>query len=261
MALSIAERVLQNLGVTEPQEIDLEAIAYHMNASVRFRPLDGCEARIVGLGDRALITINERNGWHRKRFSIAHELGHWHHHKGQRLACRADDYRPRDGTSPERTADAFASDLILPHYLFKPLARQQKRLTFKTVGELADTFSASITATAIRLIEADIFPALVVCHGPQRRKWFARAPMVPRKWYPQDQLDPESFAFGVQFSNQPGNASPSKIGADAWFDRYDAERFEVMEQCFKTAPDETLTLITIINERMLEDEESARRRC
>jgi hypothetical protein len=84
--------------------------------------------------------------------------------------------------------------------------------------------------------------------------------MVPRKWYPQDQLDPDSFAFVAQFSNQPGNASPSKIGADAWFDRYDAERFEVMEQCFKTAPDETLTLITIINERMLEDEESARRR-
>jgi Zn-dependent peptidase ImmA (M78 family) len=140
MALSIAERVLQDLGVTEPQEIDLEAIAYHMNASVRFRPHDGCEARIVGLGDRAVITINERSGWRRKRFSIAHELGHWHHHKGRRLACRADDYRPRDGTSPERTADAFASDLILPHYLFKPVARQQKRLTFKTSASLRTHF-------------------------------------------------------------------------------------------------------------------------
>lgn len=261
MALSVAERILQDLGVTEPQEIDLEAIAYHMRASVRFRPLDGCEARIVGLGDRALITVNERSGRRRKRFSIAHELGHWQHHKGQRLACRADDYRPRDGTSPERIADGFASDLILPHYLFKPLARLHKRLTFKIVGELADTFSVSLTATAIRLIEADMFPALVICHGPQGRKWFARAPMVPRHWYPQEQLDAESFTFGAQFGNQPGNASPSKIGADAWFDRYDAERFEVMEQCCKTAADETLTLITIINERMLEaDAVSTRRR-
>ncbi len=259
MTLSIAERILQDLGITEPQEIDLEAIAYYMNARVCFRPLDGCEARIVGLGDRAVITINERSGWRRQRFSIAHELGHWHHHKGQRLACRVDDYRPSDGTSPERVADGFASDLILPHYLFKPLARQRKRLTFKIVAELAATFSASITATAIRLVEADIFPALVICHGPQGRKWFARAPMVPRKWYPQDQLDPESFTFGAQFSNQTGNPNPSKIGADAWFDRYDAERFEVMEQCFKTAADETLTLITIINERMLEDETSTGR--
>jgi Zn-dependent peptidase ImmA (M78 family) len=258
MALSIAERILQDLGVTGPHEIDLEAIAFHMNARVRFRPLDGCEARIVGLGDRAVITINERSGWPRQRFSIAHELGHWHHHKGQCLACRVDDYRPSDGTSPERVADAFASDLILPHYLFKPLARQQKRMTFKIVADLGITFSASITATAIRLVEADIFPALVVCHGPQGRKWFARAPMVPRKWYPQAQLDSESFTFGAQFSDQPGNPHPSKIGADAWFDRYEAERFEVMEQCFKTAPGETLTMITIINERMLDDEETTR---
>lgn len=258
MALSIAERILQDLGVTEPQEIDLEAIAHHMNARVRIRPLDGCEARIVGLGDRAVITINERSGWPRQRFSIAHELGHWHHHKGQRLTCRADDYRPRDEASPERIADGFASDLILPNYLFKPLASQQKRLTFKTVAELAETFSASITATAIRLVEADIFPALVVCHGPQGRKWFARAPMVPRKWYPQEQLDTHSFTFGAQFSNQPGSQHPSKIGADAWFDRYGSERFEVTEQCIKTASDETLTLITIINQRMLEDEEITR---
>jgi len=80
--------------------------------------------------------------------------------------------------------------------------------------------------------------------------------MVPRKWYPQDQLDPQSITFGAQFGNQPGNTGPSKIGADAWFDRHDAGRFEVMEQCFKTAPDETLTLVTITNERMLEDEET-----
>lgn len=256
MTLSTAERILQDLGVAEPQDIDLEAIAYHMNARVRFRPLDGCEARIVGLGDRAVITINERSGWPRQRFSIAHELGHWYHHKGQRLACRADDYRPRDGISPERIADCFASDLILPRYLFKPLARQQKRLTFKIVTELADVFSASITATSIRLVETNVFPALVVCHGPQGRKWFSRAPMVPRKWYPQDRLDAESFTFRALFSNQSGNPNPSKIGADAWFDRCHAERFDVMEQCLKTAPDETLTLITIINECMLEDEET-----
>ena len=52
MALTQAERLLQELGVTEPGEIDLEAIAYHVNARVRYRPLDGCEARIVVLVTR-----------------------------------------------------------------------------------------------------------------------------------------------------------------------------------------------------------------
>ncbi|MGE0700943.1 MAG: ImmA/IrrE family metallo-endopeptidase [Hyphomicrobiaceae bacterium] len=253
MALTAAERLLQDLGVSEPGEIDLEAIAYHLNARVQYKPLDGCEARIVGAGDRAVITVNNRSGWRRNRFSIAHELGHWHHHKGKRLVCRADDYRPRDETSPERVADGYAADLLLPHYLFKPLARQQKRLTFKAIGELADVFAASITATAIRLVEADLYPALVVCHGPNGRKWFARAPMVPRKWFPQSALDAESAAFGVQFGSQVGTSYPSKIGADAWFDCFDADRYEVLEQTLRTAPYETVSLITITDGRMLED--------
>lgn len=46
--LSPAEQLLQDLGVTEPKEIDLEAIAFHVNARIRYRPLDGCEACIVG---------------------------------------------------------------------------------------------------------------------------------------------------------------------------------------------------------------------
>ncbi len=253
MALTAAERLLQDLGVSEPGDIDLEAIAYHLNATVKYRSLDGCEARIVGAGERAIITVNNRSGWRRKRFSIAHELGHWHHHKGKRLVCRADDYRPRDEFSPERVADGYAADLLLPHYLFKPMARQHKRLTFKAVIELADAFSSSITATAIRLVEADVFPSLVVGHGPNGRKWFARAPMVPRKWFPRDDLDSESGAFRVQFGGLEGSSNPSKIGADAWFDRFDADRYEVLEQTLRTAPHETVSLITITDGRMLED--------
>ena len=114
MALSAAERLLQDLGVTEPGEIDLEAIAYHLNATVQYRPLDGCEARIVGHGHRAIITVNARSSPRRNRFSIAHELGHWHHHKGKRLVCRADDYHPRDETSPERAAVGNPDRDVIP---------------------------------------------------------------------------------------------------------------------------------------------------
>ena len=253
MALSAAERLLQDLGVTDPGEIDLEAIAYHLNATVQYRPLDGCEARIVGHKHRAIITVNARSGPRRNRFSIAHELGHWHHHKGKRLVCRADDYHPRDETSPERAADAYAADLLMPHYLFKPIARQQPKLTFKAVAALADAFTASQTATAIRLIEADLFPGFVVCHGPKGRKWFARSPSVPRKWFPQDALDPESYAISVQFGGHADDMMPRKIGADAWFDRRDAEQFEVLEQTMRTGPEETLTLIGIIDGKMLDE--------
>jgi hypothetical protein len=58
IGLTPAERVLQELGISEPTEIDLEAIAFHLGARVRFRRLEGCEARIIGCNDTAIITIH-----------------------------------------------------------------------------------------------------------------------------------------------------------------------------------------------------------
>ena len=34
-----AEVVLKRLGISEPHEIDLEAIAWHLGARIRYRPL------------------------------------------------------------------------------------------------------------------------------------------------------------------------------------------------------------------------------
>jgi hypothetical protein len=255
MLLSPAERLLQELGVTEPDEIDLEAIAYYVNAHVRYRRLDGCEARIIGKGDKAIITVNANSGLRRKRFSIAHELGHWHHHRGKCLACRVEEYRPRDALSPERSADGYAADLLMPYYLFRPLARQQGKLTFKAVAALADIFNTSGIATAIRLVESDCSPALLICHGPKGRKWFTRAPSVPQRWFPQNDLDADSYAFGIQFGGRPDDPLPRKIGADAWFDRRDAERFQVHEQTMRVNPAETLTLVIVSDPKMLEDQE------
>ena len=118
--LTPAERLLQELGITEPEEIDLEAIAFHLGACVRFRKLDGCEARIIGCNHAAIITIDEDCSHRRKRFSLAHEIGHWTHHKGQTLVCRVEESRPQERTSPERIANNYAADLLMPRYLFAP---------------------------------------------------------------------------------------------------------------------------------------------
>jgi Zn-dependent peptidase ImmA (M78 family) len=251
--LSRAERLLQELGVTDPSEIDLEAIAFHLGVRVRYRQLDGCEATIIGAQDQALITVSRRSSYRRKRFSIAHELGHWCFHRGKRLVCRAEDYRPRDTLSPERIADSYAADLLMPNYLFQPIARQYQKLNFKTVTAIAEIFETSQTATAIRLVESNHFPAFVVCHGPQGRKWFARAPIVPDRWFPRDTLDSESFAFEVLHGSKSDDPLPRKIGADAWFDRWEAAKFEVQEQTMRTIEDEVLTLVLITDRKMIEE--------
>lgn len=82
-----AERLLIELGIEAPREIDLEAIAWDAGAEVRFASLDSCEARIIGYGNRAIITVEESSIPTRKRFSIGHELGHWKYHRGRSFVC------------------------------------------------------------------------------------------------------------------------------------------------------------------------------
>lgn len=54
-----AKDLLDELGITEPNEFDLEAIAQYAGATVTRQKMIGAEARIVGLNDQAIITVNQ----------------------------------------------------------------------------------------------------------------------------------------------------------------------------------------------------------
>jgi len=258
MPLTPAEQLLQELGVTEPDEIDLVAIAQYVGARVRYHSLDGCEARIIGNSNSAIITVNNASPPRRKRFSIAHELGHWHHHRGKSLVCRVDEYQPHHRLTPERIADAYAADLLMPNYLFQPLAQQQGKLTLKVVATLADAFKTSRTATAIRLVDSDLFPALLVCHGQRERerKWFTRAPSVPDYWFPNEQINAASSALDILYGRKSDDPLPRKISAGAWFNCREALGREIQEQTMRTTEGEVITLLTFNDTSMLNDRDA-----
>lgn len=86
-----AADLLKELGITEPSEIDIEAIAQHCDATVTYGNLSGSEARIVGSEDSAIITVNQSTSRGRERFSAAHELAHWLRDAGEvALLCNPD---------------------------------------------------------------------------------------------------------------------------------------------------------------------------
>src|SRR5271154_2983860 len=126
--------ILSDLGITEPVDIDIEAIAEECGATIRYSHLSGCAARIMGFKNRAIITIEENTSRPRQRFSAGHELGHWMRDRGQ-VAFRCSQ-RQIDSewttTNPETRANQFASDLLLPAKLFVPLAKGQP-ITVDTV--------------------------------------------------------------------------------------------------------------------------------
>jgi hypothetical protein len=252
--LTTAEKLLQSLGVTEPDEIDLEAIAWTLGVKVRFRPLDGCEARIIGRGDHAIVTVNSRSGLGRQRFSIAHELGHWEFHRGQIMVCRPDEAGDLSSKAspPEKRADRFAADLLMPSYLFRPTLKKFHRLDFDIIRKFGEMFGVSLTAAAIRMVGSDEHPAILICHNQHGRKWFLRSSLIPGHWFPRTELQPESSAMDILFGKRSHDPQLRCVYADAWFDRYNAHKFEIAEQTYRISADEILTLLIIEDDEMLE---------
>ena len=253
--ITAAEKILQSLGVAAPEDIDLEAIAWDLGViGVKHRELDGCEARIAGWGDRAIVSLDPRPMRRRQRFSLAHELGHWVHHRGKTIFCRSDDIGEGGNHNTfEQSANSFAADLILPSYLVAPIARTSNRLTMKFVGEVADRFDATKTAATLRLVSLGEYPAFAIKYvTPGRRKWFNRSPLIPERWFPQEELHHDSYAFDILHGKAAEQSSPRRIGGDAFFDRREAQRYEVFEQSFPIGDGEILTILTLPVNDMLE---------
>ena len=249
-AVTAAERLLIRLGVSSAQDIDLDAIAWHLGAAVKYRHMDTADGTIVGSPKRAIIAINSSTIPARQRFSLAHELGHWHQHRGQVLFCGPGDIGNFLGgpLDPERQADTFASDLILPGYLVRPKILKLKRPALAFAREIAEEFKASMTATLIKILNEDRFPIVLVCHGKDRRRWFRRATMVPQWWFPREDLDVQTFAFEILHNKAAEDSFPRKNGAGAWFDFRNVDRYEVQEQSFPLPNEEVLTVLTIPEE-------------
>jgi Zn-dependent peptidase ImmA (M78 family) len=216
--LSKSERILWNYGITDPAEIDLEAIAFDLGATVRYRKLDGCDARIVGNATTAIISINTNSYPARQRFSLAHEIGHWHEDRGTGvLPCAAEDIGPQnaEARSKEATANAFASQLILPDYLFKPRASGRFPI-LDTASCLAEEFNASLTATSIKLAKVSPIATVAVCHSQTQREWFVRSGATSSDIWPIKQLHYDTNAFEILYGGNLKKTTPKNEAANKW---------------------------------------------
>ncbi len=77
----------------------------------------------------------------RRRFTIAHELGHV-------IVDAAGPGIPRTGKELERLCDMFASEILMPKRVF--LESASSGVSIKDVFRLARSFQTSLTSTAIR---------------------------------------------------------------------------------------------------------------
>lgn len=248
------EEVLKGLGIEDPEEIWIEAIAEACDATVVYEAIEGAEARIIGFNDRAIITVNNNSVLERKRFSVAHELGHWMRDRGKTsFSCTATTFAGEwSHDNPERRANRYAAELLLPDFMFVPRAKGLE-ITFPSVRSLAKIFKTSSVATAIRLVELGSFPAMIVCSEPGHRKWFIRGPDVPEVIWPRDEPGRDTVAHDLLRRVQQKEGSVD-IYADQWINHRDSRKYSLQEDSILLGRTQlVLTLLWWKNEQQLLD--------
>ncbi len=164
-----AESVLDRLGISSPDDLLLlKEIVYARGAILRELQLEGAEACLLIGPGRPIITVSSSSSisHHRRRFSIAHELGHLEMHRGTGLLinCTKRDIQDKaDNTNidTEQEANQFASAFLLPsRFVEQPFLENEP--SFDIISEWATKLDTSLTATAFRFARFTPEPMAIV---------------------------------------------------------------------------------------------------
>lgn len=229
--------ILKKLGIYEPQDIDLDLVAYSLNADVKRAALSDCEGNIIGTDEKAIITVNNDADPRRQRFSLGHELGHWVNDRGKNLTYRCDtnDMRQRSISKDnfrqqkEVRANQFSAELIMPNHIFGRYLNNLD-ITTDSVNYLAKEFNVSRTSAAIRLVEASNRPCMIICWNQSgKRQWFSRNPIVSDSIWPHSRIMHPREAFVP--------SSSIEVDADKWISNEGSENYSVVESVFSNGYD------------------------
>ena len=114
---------------------------------------DGIAGMIAKRGDHTTLLVNQSDHPYRKRFTIAHELGHLFLHldgDGEYVDTALDLFRGEEGgpRAQEWEANRFAAALLMPGELVRAEIETTSSVTLE---ELAGRFRVSESAMGIRL--------------------------------------------------------------------------------------------------------------
>lgn len=172
-----AREVIKSLKIDDPSDISIENIAWTQGALVVEEGLRGCDARLVstpGVKPAILRVKNTLSPAGKKRFAIAHELGHLKlsHRPGEPTECAEREFHAwyKDQRQQEVEANIFAAELLMPESLVLPRL-QNSSPSFELIESLASEFQTTLTATAIRYVQLRGEKCAVVCSTNGEISW------------------------------------------------------------------------------------------
>lgn len=243
-----AEKLLKDLAVAEPAEIDLPTLAWRAG---RFRIEEGAISnalgRLVRGADGGTIRVSaavQHAG--RRRFTIAHEIGHGVMHAPGTPWDGPRELATWDDASIEAEANGFAAELLMPGFLFAPRI-VGCRPEHKAIDALADEFGTSNLASARQFIEYTREPAaLVVSTQDDAKGWVTRCQRSTSFSHRLRAARPHAYtAAGEIIDGKAGSTDGLvEIPAEAWLESVVRDSRSVIMEDSRSIP--TLKMIVTL---------------
>jgi hypothetical protein len=225
-----------------PDAIDLEIVRHMLpgtpyGVGVReikapmVHGIDSCEGMLVRNPKDAAewgIFYNGKASPERRRFTIAHELGHFILHRSQRPSFSCDKESVHTGIDGlrqlEREADDFASNLLMPGDLLRAWISDQ-RTDLHVLSAIAQRFQVSFEALCIRFIKFTPQRAILVYwdNGFVKYEWRSSSAIKTRA--------------RIRRTGDPAEPPPGTLAADTGVEQeWDGKETSAAIWCAEEAP-------------------------
>lgn len=168
----------------------------------------------------------------RKRFTIAHEIGHYLLPGHEQIdACLPESLERWGGglLAPELDANEFASELILPTAHIRP-ALASGHPDFAKIRKIAADYDASLTATTRKFLQLTDNACAMVWSTAGVVKWYQRSEGFTT-YVRNGVLDPESRAARLFKEGCQGKLEFEAVSSDVWISPPGDEMVEQVLEC------------------------------
>lgn len=225
-----ARNLLEQNGFNDLLEFPLDLFASGLGATVIEKSLLNSDGRIIFGTKHTIIEINENISFvHKKRFTLAHEIGHFILHKD------IDVHNDNETTTSwfnnkekqakhglvEYEANQFASELLIPSALFYE-KQKGKNFSPQLLRDLSDYFKTSITSIAFKYFELGDHP-ICLFHSHNNTVTYWKWPQgYPHYIIDRTRLIPPEDSVAMEFFEKskiyPKHQSKQHIWKSTWFD-------------------------------------------
>lgn len=195
--------------------VNPDCVAEQLRIAIFEEPLDA-DGYLLRKGEDTRILVDSGIGYEtRKRFTVAHEIGHFFmpHHQAEVFRCVGRDIQSyKSNKKQENEANEFAAELLLPTAELDSLLLHPP--TMDLIQEFSELYGTSLTATAVKIAEVTCERIVIILSDNGEIKWFRKSSSFPY-WINKGPLHKWIYAYDYFVDGHLADG-PQKALAYAW---------------------------------------------